>query len=68
MRYRNVSLRIEGSLWEKLIECVPDELKHLLIASIQDATPYNEAIKQAVQNRIAVPGAEVYRGDHLRVA
>ena len=68
MRYRNVSLRIEGSLWEKLIECVPDELKHPLIASIQDATPYNEAIKQAVQNRIAVPGAEVYRGDHLRVA
>ena len=68
MRYRNVSLRIEGSLWEKLVECVPDELKHPLIASIQDATPYNEAIKQAVQNRIAVPGAEVYRGDHLRVA
>jgi len=28
----------------------------------------NESIKQAVQNQIAVPGAEVYRGDHLRVA
>jgi hypothetical protein len=68
MRYRNVSARIEGPLWEKLIECVPDELKRPLVASIQDATPYNEAIKQAAQNRIAVPGAEVYRGDHLRVA
>jgi len=68
MRYRNVSARIEGPLWEKLIECVPDELKRPLVASIQDATPYNEAIKQAVQNQITVPGAEVYRGDHLRVA
>ena len=68
MRYRNVSARIEGPLWEKLIECVPDEMKHPLVASIQDATPYNEAIKQALQNQIAVPGAEVYRGDHLRVA
>lgn len=68
MRYRNVSARIEGPLWEKLIECVPDELKRTLVASIQDATPYNEAIKQAVQNQIPVPGAEVYRGDHLRVA
>jgi hypothetical protein len=68
MRYRNVSARIEGPLWEKLIECVPDELKRPLVVSIQDATPYNEAIKQAAQNRIAVPGAEVYRGDHLRVA
>jgi hypothetical protein len=68
MRYRNVSARIEGPLWEKLIECVPDELKRPLVSSIQDATPYNEAIKRAAQNRIAVPGAEVYRGDHLRVA
>jgi hypothetical protein len=68
MCYRNVAARIEGPLWEKLIECVPDELKRPLVASIQDATPYNEAIKQAVQSRIAVPGAEVYRGDHLRVA
>jgi hypothetical protein len=68
MCYRNVAARIEGPLWEKLIECVPDELKRPLVASIQDATPYNEAIKQAVQNQVAVPGAEVYRGDHLRVA
>ena len=30
MRYRNVSARIEGPLWEKLIECVPDELKRTL--------------------------------------
>ena len=68
MRYRNISARIEGQLWEKLIESAPEELKRPLVASIQDAPPYNEAIKQAVQNQVAVPGAEVYRGDHLRVA
>ncbi len=46
---------------------LPEDLIRPLMASIQDASPSNEAIKQAVQNQIAVPGAEVYRGDHLRV-
>ena len=68
MRYRTVAARIDGPLWETLIECLPEDLSRSLMTSIQDATPSNEAIKQAVQNQIAVPGAEVYRGDHLRVA
>ena len=68
MKYRVVALRIEGQLWEQLLALVPDELRRLLIPSIQEAAPSNEAIKQAVQNQISVPGAEVYRGDHLRVA
>ena len=68
MRYRTVAARIDGPLWERLIESVPEEMRHRLVASIQEAVPSNEAIKNAVQNRIAVPGAEVYRGDHLHVA
>ena len=68
MRYRTVSARIGGPLWERLIESLSKDLSRPLMASIQDATPSNEAIKQAVQNQTAVPGAEVYRGDHLRVA
>ena len=68
MRYRVVAARIEGALWERLIESVSEELKPPLMASIQDASPSNEAIKQAVQNQIVVPGAEVHRGEHLRVA
>lgn len=68
MRYRTVAARVDGPLWERLIESLPEELSRPLIASIQDATPSNEAIKQAVQNQIAVAGAEVYRGEHLRVA
>ena len=68
MRYRTVAARLDGPLWERLIEGVPEEIKRLLVASIQEAAPSNEAIKNAVQNQIAVPGAEVYRGDHLRIA
>jgi hypothetical protein len=67
MRYRTVAARLDGALWERLIESVLEELKRPLVASIQEAAPGNEAIKNAVQNQIAVPGAEVYRGDHLRV-
>ena len=67
IRYRTMAVRVDGTLWEQLIEIVPEELKRPLIASIQEALPSNEAIKNAVQNQISVPGAEVYRGDHLRV-
>ncbi len=68
MRFRTVIARLDGVLWERVIENVPEELKRLLVASIQEASPSSEAIKNAVQNQIAVPGAEVYRGDHLRIA
>jgi hypothetical protein len=68
MRFRTVAARLDGALWERLFDSVPEELRRPLVASIQEAAPSNEAIKNAVQNQIAVPGAEVYRGDHLRVA
>jgi hypothetical protein len=68
MRYRTVSARLDGLSWERVIESVPEDVKRTLVSSIQEAAPSNEAIKSAVQNQIAVPGAEVYRGDHLRVA
>jgi hypothetical protein len=68
MRYRTIAARIDGSFWERLIESVPDDFRRPLVASIQEAVPSNETIKNAVQNQIPVPGAEVYRGDHLRVA
>ena len=68
LRYRTVSARLDGLSWERVMENLPEDLKRLLVASIQEAAPSNEAIKNAVQNQIVVPGAEVYRGDHLRVA
>lgn len=68
LRYRTVSARLDGLSWERVMENLPEDLKRLLVASIQEAAPSNEAIKNAVQDQIVVPGAEVYRGDHLRVA
>lgn len=65
---RRVEATFDGELWEKVIAAVPSELKHLLIASIRETMPSNDAIKQAAQSGIPVPGAEVYRGNHLRVA
>lgn len=57
MRYRTVAARIDGLWWERLIESVPEEMRRLLVATVQDASPSNEAIKQAVQNQIAVLAA-----------
>ncbi len=65
---KKVEASFDGQIWEKVIAAVPSELKRMLIASIRETVPSNEAIKQAVQKGIPVPGAEVYRGIHLRVA
>ena len=65
---KKVEASFDGQIWEKVIAAVPSELKHMLITSIRETVPSNEAIKQAVQKGIPVPGAEVYRGIHLRVA
>jgi hypothetical protein len=67
MAYRTVVARIEGSVWEGLLASVPTEMRRLLVAAIQDAPPSHEAIRKALGNQLVVPGAEVYRGDHLRV-
>ena len=68
MHLRKVEAIFDGQLWEKVVAAVPCEMKKMLMASIREAAPSNEAIKQAVQSGIPVPGAEVYRGNHLRVA
>ena len=63
-----VEATLDGQLWEEVIAAVPTELKHMLISSVRETVPSSDAIKQAVQNGVPVPGAEVYRGNHLRVA
>src|SRR5579863_5737904 len=55
MRYRTVAARLDGLSWERVMENLPEDLKRLLVASIQEAVPNNEAIKSAVQNQIAIP-------------
>lgn len=66
--YCKVEARITGVLWETVLSLLPDELAKALEASVQETRPDNDAIKTAVAQSELVPGAEVRRGTHLRVA
>lgn len=68
VRFRRIEARVEGELWEEIIATLSPELSRALGASIRDESTNHEAIKRAVGRAEVVPGAEVYRGDHLRVA
>ena len=66
--YCKIEARITGVIWETVLSLLPDELAKTLEASIQETRPDNDAIKAAVAQNEVVPGAEVRRGMHLRVA
>jgi hypothetical protein len=59
---------IPGIIWETVLSILPDELARTLESSVQETRPDNDAIKAALAQSEAVPGAEVRRGFHLRVA
>jgi hypothetical protein len=65
--YCRIEARIPGFIWDTTLALLPDELAKMLESSIQDTRPDSEAIKAAARNEV-VPGAEVRRGTHLRVA
>ena len=66
--YCRIEARIAGVIWETVLSLLPDELAKTLQSSIQETRPDNDAIKAAVAQNEVVPGAEVRRGTHLRVA
>jgi hypothetical protein len=66
--YCRIEARIPGVVWETVLSLLPDELAKALESSIQETRPDNEAIKAAVAQNELIPGAEVRRGSHLRVA
>jgi len=66
--YCRVDARIDGVLWETILSLLPDELSESLESSIQETRPNADAIKAAAMRNEQVPGAEVRRGSHLRVA
>lgn len=66
--YCRIEARISGVIWVTVISLLPEELAKTLEASIQETRPDNDAIKLAVAQNEVVPGAEVRRGTHLRVA
>ncbi len=65
--YCKIEARIPGFLWETVLSLVPDELAKRLESCVQETRPDNDAIKAAVAQNEAVPGAEVRRGFHIRV-
>ena len=68
MCYRRIEARISGVIWQTVLSCLPEKLAKALESSIQETRPDNDAIKAAVAQNEEVPGAEVRRGTHLRVA
>ena len=68
MPFRELELRVLGSLWEEVLAAVPEETANALKISVRDERPSNEAIKLAASRFEEIPGAQVKRGAHLRVA
>ena len=66
--FRNLGLRIPGRLWQTILAALPEDTSKQLATCIRDDKPSNDAIKEAATRFEEVPGAEVKRGIHLRVA
>jgi hypothetical protein len=66
--YCRIDARIDGVLWETVLSLLPDELSRSLESSVQETRPNADAIKAAAMRNEHVPGTEVRRGSHLRVA
>lgn len=66
--FRELDLRVPGRLWQAAILLLPEETATALASCIRDNKPSNDAIKEAVSRLEEVPGAQVKRGIHLRVA
>jgi hypothetical protein len=67
-RLKRVEARFDGDTWERLLATLPEDLKSILVAGIQEIIPMNDAIKQAFAQEGAVDGATVIRGHHVRIA
>ena len=68
MNYRELELRIPGFLWQAVLAAVPDDTSEQLAGCIRDNWPSNDAIKEAASRSEEVPGTQVKRGIHLRIA
>ena len=66
--YCRIEARVTGVIWETVLSLLPDELSKVLESSIHETRPDNDAIKAAAAENDMVPGAEVSRGTHLRLA
>lgn len=65
---RELELRIPGRLWQTVLALLPENTSKVLASCIRDDRPSNDAIKEAASRFEEVPGVQVKRGIHLRVA
>jgi hypothetical protein len=66
--YCRIDARIDGVIWETVLSLLPDELSRSLESSVQETRPNADAIRAALMQGENVPGTEVRRGFHLRIA
>jgi hypothetical protein len=66
--YCRVDVQLDGVIRETVLPLLPDELSESLESSVQETRPKADAIKAAAMRNEQVPGAEVRRGSHLRIA
>jgi len=66
--YCRIDLRIPGVVWQTVLAFLPEEFVKIMESSIHEVKPDADAIKGAVARNEEVPGAQVHRGVHLRVA
>ena len=66
--YCTVHFRLDGVTWETVLSRIPEEFAKALCSAIQEKRPNTDVIKDAARRKEHVPGAEVYRGFHLRLA
>ena len=65
---RELELRISGRLWQEILAFLPEDTSKVLANCVRDDRPSNDAIKEAASRFEEIPGAQVKRGIHLRVA
>jgi hypothetical protein len=68
LAFLDVEARIPGNVWQSVLADLPPETAKVLSGCVRQMKPSNEAIKQAAKVQETVPGTEVRRGSHLRVA
>jgi hypothetical protein len=68
LELRDVEAKIPGRVWQSILANLPQEAARSLSGRVQQMKPSNEAIKQAIRVHEPVPGAEVRRKFHLRIA
>lgn len=68
MEYREIEAKIPGSFWKKLQARISEDDKRELNRCIRHSMPSSSAIKAAKLLDEVVPGTEIKREHHLRVA